>query len=121
MKEAKKVTVIMSDYPLPSATQTILAGQTVSGTSYGTPDHVVVEGNLTSASLTQTGGGVGSIVVQSGGTLSGITVTSGGNIIALSGGSATNISLDGTRSADLIVENGGSVDAEISQKGCTSG
>lgn len=110
MKEAKKVTVIMSDYPLPSATQTILAGQTVSGTSYGTPDHVVVEGNLTSASLTQTGGGVGSIVVQSGGTLSGITVTSGGNIIALSGGSATNISLDGTRSADLIVENGGSVD-----------
>ncbi|WP_238332799.1 Hint domain-containing protein [Acetobacter sp. DmW_136] len=104
----------MSNYPLPSSTtQTISSGQTVSGASYGTPDHVVVEGNLTSASLTQTegrGAGIGSILVQSDGTLSHITVTDGGNIFALSGGRASDISLDGDRSADLIVENGGSVD-----------
>ncbi|WP_256940143.1 Hint domain-containing protein, partial [Acetobacter malorum] len=100
----------MSDYPLPAATRTISAGQTVNGASYSTPDHVVVEGTLTDATLSQNGGGIGSILVQSGGILSGVTVTSGGNIFALSGGNASNISLDGSRSADLIVENGGNVD-----------
>ena len=110
MKAAKKATVTMSNYPLPAATQTISAGQTVNGASYNTDDHVVVEGSLTNATLTQNGGGIGSIVVQSGGTLNSATVTSGGNIFALDGGSASHISLDGNRSADLIVESGGAVD-----------
>lgn len=96
----------MSDIPFPAPTETITSGQTVSGAFYGSQDHIVVEGCLSAATLLQNGGGVGSIAVQSGGVLSGITVVQGGNIIVLHGGSASDLTVDGSRSADIVVEDG---------------
>ncbi|MDN7353273.1 Hint domain-containing protein [Acetobacter senegalensis] len=100
----------MADLLPPNSTQTIAAGTTVSGASYSTQDHIAVAGTLTDATLTQTGGGIGSIAVQNGGAISGITVETGGNVFALAGGSASNISLDGSRSAALVIDTGGYAD-----------